>query len=111
MSKIGTIKFEGISGISYDFNIYDINTNWNDNVSAIYVVSKRYQSDNKYKHKKIYIGRTTNLKERFSQHHKEECFIKNNANCISILLEKDEDKLAQIETDLIKGNSTLCNEI
>lgn len=109
---MATVDFKGKSGKKYTFDVCDIDTEWNDGISAIYIVTKRYKnSDKKFSHTKIYIGRTEDLKERHSNHHKEDCFVKNNANCICIYQEEDSQKLIDIETDLIQGSNTPCNDI
>ena len=108
---MATIIFTGKSEKKYKFEIFDINTEWNDNISAIYIVTKRKQKDDGgYSHNIIYIGRTKDLKERHSNHHQQDCFDKHNANCICIYQEENEQKLIDIETDLIQGNTTKCNQ-
>ncbi len=105
------ITLTGNSGKKYEFKIHDINVKWKDNISAIYIVTKRYKKDNgEYTHERIYIGRTKDLKERHSNHHQQNCFYRHNANHICIYQEKNEQKLIDIETDLIQGNTTKCNE-
>jgi len=108
---MATVTFTGKSGKKYEFEIYDINAEWNDNISAIYIVTKRQaKDDGGYSHNRIYIGRTKDLKERHGNHHQQNCFDKHNANRICIYQEKNEQKLIDIETDLIQGNTTKCNE-
>jgi len=104
------VTFTGKSEKKYEFEIYDIDSEWNDNISAVYIVTKRYKKDDGgYLHNKIYIGRTKDLKDRHSNHHQQLCFDKYNANCICIYQEEDEQQLIDIETDLIQGNTTKCN--
>jgi len=111
MSKISTITFTGKSATKYDFDVYDINTGWKDDVGVVYVVTKRYKkSYGKYYHDKIYIGRTEDLKERHSNHHQQDCFDSNSANCICIHMESNYQRQVDIETDLIQGNTTQCND-
>lgn len=111
MPKISTVTFTGKSGNEYTFDVYDADTPWKDNVAAVYVVTRRYKGeDGKFYHAKIYIGRTDDLKDRFSNHHQQDCFDRNNATCICIYLETNESRRAAIETDLMQGNRTKCNE-
>lgn len=110
MAKLATMKFRGASGREYSFDVYPFDTTWRDNVAAVYFVTRRYQKeDGKYYHDEIYVGETTNLKERFQKHHKIECFYRKNANCICILLESNLDTRLSIEADLISAHNPPCN--
>lgn len=57
----------------------------------------------------IYCGKTGDLSTRFDDHHKEECIKNNNANCIGILQETNEQRRKDIETDILEGNTFPCN--
>ncbi len=109
MAKIGTITLTGSSGKKYKFNIYPYSTQF-ETVGAVYYISKRTEkADGSGSHSKIYIGQTGDLSERFDNHHKESCFKKHGANCISIHQEPDEDKRIEIEQDLIDAYDPPCN--
>ncbi|MAT56654.1 MAG: hypothetical protein CMF23_01625 [Ignavibacteriae bacterium] len=111
MTKYGTVTFTGKSGSKYEFTIYSFDTDFKDNVSCVYFVTKRSQSSNgNHSHTRIYVGETSDLSERFSNHHKQKCFKKNNANCICIYLEKSEKTRLEIEQDLIDNYNPPCND-
>lgn len=111
MTKYGTITFTGSSGSKYEFTVYSFDTDFKDNVSCVYFVTKRTQSSyGDYSHTGIYVGETSDLSERFSNHHKHKCFEKNNCNCICIYLEKSEKTRLEIEQDLIDNYHPPCNE-
>lgn len=110
MASLGTIDYKGLSGKTYTFNIYDLNSSWNE-VSVVYLVTRAFTKENgKLYHSLIYIGQTDNLKERFSNHHKQNCFNIKNANRLCLIVENNEAVRLQIESDLIKGNKAPCND-
>ena len=109
MAKITTMTLKGKSGAVYGFDVYPINSNWN-SVAAVYVASKRtVDAAGKGHHTLIYVGVTEDLKGRHSGHHKEDCFTKNGANCLSLHMEEDEDTRLAIEEDLLAAHSWPCN--
>jgi len=109
MSKIGTLTLTGISGNRYMFDVYLFGTKFKA-IGAVYYISKRVQKpDGNGNHANIYIGQTEDLSERFDNHHKESCFIKHNANCISIHQEGNERRRLAIEADIINSLEPPCN--
>lgn len=109
MPIIGTLSLVGRSGTRYTFDVYPYDTEFNP-VSAIYCVSHRHvRAQTVDDHSLIYIGQTENLKNRFDSHHDEACFLRNSANCKSVLLEPSEFKRLAIERDLLENYRTLCN--
>jgi len=106
MASLGKIVFTGVSEKQYTFDIYDLNSQWNE-VPVIYVVT-RENSDKK--HTVIYIGQTDNLKQRFSNHHKQLCFDNNNANRLCLIVEKNENTRLDTESDLVQNYKTPCND-
>jgi hypothetical protein len=112
MGKITENKYtlKGESGKEYSFGIYSLDTSFKE-IGGIYIFTKRTKSGEKYSHSNKYIGKTNDLSTRFDNHHKAECIGNNNANCICIMSVKSEDDRTEIETDLLLGNNTSCNEI
>ena len=106
MSEL-TIK--GRSGTPHSFNVHSLDSHIGE-VPAVYVVTKRYKDGDKYSHTTIYIGQTDNLKERFDNHHKQDCFKKHNANTLCVHPESSEKTRLSIETDLIKARNPSCND-
>ena len=109
MSKLGTISTSGQSGKPYSFNVLSLDSNF-DEIPAVYVVTNRHKSGDRYSHTFIYIGQTDNLKERIENHHKQDCFDKNDANAICVHQEYSEKKRLTIESNLIEAKNPLCND-
>ena len=108
MSSIGNITFKGESD-EYKFKVYKFDSSWN-SVSVVYITTKRTKTDDDgYTHSVIYVGQTGDLKDRFSDHHKEKCFVEKDPNCLCLLMEKDEEKRLSIESDLIDNYNPPCN--
>jgi hypothetical protein len=109
MSKIGTLNLSGSSGSDYTFSVYPYGTVFK-SLGAIYYISRRTENaEGIGSHSNLYVGQTNNLSDRFNSHHKESCFLRNNANCISVLIEEDEDARMAIESDLIDSLMPPCN--
>lgn len=109
MAKIGTITFTGSSGKSYTFNVYPIDQELND-VGGVYCITRRYKnSTGGYTHSVVYVGVTGDLSTRFNDHHKDDCFTKNKANCICIHRDDNEDSRFAKESDLIDYYNPPCN--
>jgi len=89
---------------------YSLDTSFKE-VGGIYVFTKRVKINEGFMHSNIYIGRTNDLSSRFENHHKEKCILKNNANCICVMQVDNDNTRAKIETDLLLGNKTPCNEV
>ncbi len=106
MAKLGTLKLKGASGTEYSFNVYPRDTNWNSGYPCVYYVSKR---SNTGSHTEIYIGETGDIKDRFSNHHRQRCFDRHGYNAISVHHESDEDRRTEVETDLRQALDPPCN--
>lgn len=104
MAKIADATFNGKSGTGYSFAVYSLGTEFKA-LGAVYIITKR-SSDSitgKFSHSAIYVGQTGDLSTRFIDHHKDQCFTKNDANCICILVENGEKARLAIETDLCRA--------
>jgi hypothetical protein len=111
MAKIGTLELKGASGKSYSFTVYSSDTKWNDGIACVYYVSKRMaKQDGGGTHTPIYIGETEDIKARFSDHHKQDCFEEYGYNCISIHQESSSQSRLRIEADLLKAINAPCND-
>ena len=106
MSKTGTIKLKGCSGKIYDFEVFPFGTNFNA-LGAIYFISKE-DSNN---HEQIYLGITDDLSTRFNGHHKQYCFNKHRANCISVHLNESKAERESIEKDILCYYDFPCNDV
>ncbi|WP_299117095.1 hypothetical protein [uncultured Winogradskyella sp.] len=105
MAKLGTIILDGCSSKTYEFSIYSIDTNFKQ-LGGIYYISRRENKN----HTHIYLGITEDLSTRFDNHHKQDCFDENEANCISIHLNESEEERELIEKDILCKYNFLCND-
>lgn len=111
MAKIGAITLQGASGASYTFDIYPFDERFAQ-VGAVYLVTHQYKKpDGTIWHDFIYIGQTGNLPERFSGHHKLNCFQRNSANCICVHWDASERSRLAKEADLLRDRTLPCNEL
>lgn len=111
MSKISVLTLTGTSGKKYEFNVYPFDTNFKA-FGAVYYVSKRTKKLNGGgSHSPIYIGQTSDMSDRFDNHHKATCFTRHDANCLSIHQEEDELERIRNEKDLIEAYDLPCNEM
>ena len=104
MAKETTVTLKGASGRSYDFDVYPWGTSFKA-VGAVYTVLKRNGSNFSI----LYIGQTSDLSERFDNHHQRPCFDRNGKTHIGIHLELAESRRFDIETDLVRNYSPTCN--
>lgn len=105
MSKIGTITLKGCSGQNYEFSIYPLGTNFK-SIGGVYYISKRIDKT----HSHIYLGTTEDLSSRFDDHHKQRCFNRNGANCISVHVNQSKEGRELIEKDILCKYNFACNE-
>jgi hypothetical protein len=105
MSAKSIITLVGKSGNKYPFEVYSCETTFNP-VGAVYAVTR---ADDKSVHTILYIGQTETLCDRHDDHHKQECFDRNNANCICVHVDSSEDSRRAKETDLCRKYNCICN--
>ena len=109
MTKLATLTLTGASGREYAFNVYPFNTQFAE-VAAVYAVTKRYKkSDGAWAHEVEYVGQTSNLPERFEDHHKAGCFTRHGANCVCVHRDDNEASRLVKEADLIEAYDSPCN--
>jgi hypothetical protein len=109
MAKIATLTIAGKSGTQYEFEVYPLDSTWNE-VAAVYTVTKRTVSkEGKGTHDYIYVGQTENLKERHDNHHKVDCFKRHAANCLCTHQVQSEQRRLAVEADILAGHTWPCN--
>jgi excinuclease UvrABC nuclease subunit len=109
-SKLADLNLKGISGKEYKFLVYPLGTKFKA-IGGVYYISKRTKNqDGIGSHSPIYVGETSDLSERFDNHHKSSCFDRKNANCISVLINSSEKERLVIEKDLKKNYNPTCND-
>jgi hypothetical protein len=105
--SIGSAIFRGRKD-RYDFKVFPLDNDFED-VSAIYVISRRkIDRQKKGHHALVCIGQTDSILGELKRH-KNKCIKKHNANVISILPETDEKKRIKIEEDLRAAHAIACN--
>ncbi|MCK5589247.1 MAG: GIY-YIG nuclease family protein [Candidatus Pacebacteria bacterium] len=94
--NINGYKFEGP---------YDFDRNFDNTFSCIYAIVEN--------NKLIYIGITSDINERFLDHHKEDCWRRNisHTNTLYILREGNESVRERIEQEIRDNFNTPCNEV
>lgn len=110
MAKIADLTLKGCSEKKYVFSVYPIDTSFK-SLGGVYYISKRIVTDGKVSHTHIYLGVTDDFSTRLNNHHKKDCFEKNQANCVSILLCDEEDERFEIEKDILCNYNFKCNEV
>jgi hypothetical protein len=110
MGKIADAVFTGASGDTYLFDVYTLDTSFN-NIGAVYIFSRRkVEGGDKGTHKVLYIGSAKELKDRIAYHEGWQCLERYGVNCICVHPEKNESARLTKEGDLIRAIQTPCNE-
>ena len=111
-----TITIKGMSGTNYIFNVYGF-SRFSDladafkSIPALYAFTRRFPNGiNTYTHDLVYVGETRDLSKRFDNHHKLDCIVRGNANCICIhsFLGSELVRLAA-EADILNAFNLPCN--
>lgn len=100
MGKLGNINAQGISGARYQFELYQIGTEFNP-LPAVYVFLNGNTP--------VYVGETSDLSERFDRHHKAGEIQLHGANRIGVMIERNAQRRLAIERDLLSNYLWLCN--
>lgn len=111
-----TITIQGKSGTNYIFNVYGF-SKFADlldafkNIPALYAFTRRFPNGLSFTHDLIYVGETGDLSTRFYNHHKENCIMRGNSNCICIhsFYGTESERLAA-ETDILNAFDLPCND-
>jgi hypothetical protein len=103
-AQYSTTTLTGDSGDEYVFEVNALDADL-DAVGAVYAIT-RMEGD---EHVVLYIGHTGNLSDRFTGHHKSECFDDNEVDCLC--LHRDGNKRSRLrkETDLMIRYRPTCN--
>jgi len=100
-----TCEWTGASGKKYLYNIYEIDTEWND-VPGNYIFAKETSP---HKWKAVYIGETESFKERLPNHNESPCIERNEGTHIHARINLDRNSRLAEESDLLENNQTPCN--
>ena len=108
MAKLANANFSA-GGSSFSFTVYSADTSFND-VSAVYIFTKRTMTDGEGTHSILYIGETGELGTRISSHEKWDCVNNYGCNCICVHRVDGERARREIEISLRNEYATPCND-
>lgn len=99
-------NWQGMSGKHYKYKVYEILPEFKP-VPANYIFAKVVNGQ----WRPVYIGQTSDLAERFDQHHKAQCIDRQGATHIHVRANRDGElaRLAE-EKDLIDKHRPACND-
>jgi predicted GIY-YIG superfamily endonuclease len=105
MAAVDKVTVKGISGNVYNFEVYPWNSTWNP-VAVVYLVLKKNGGVN---YDLLYVGQTSDLKQRFDDHHKQGSFDRHGRTHVAVKMESTEKTRLAIELDLINKHNPCCN--
>ena len=108
MAKLANATFSA-GGSQYSFTAYSADTSFND-VSAVYIFTKRTVNEGKGSHSFLYIGETRELGTRIANHEKWACVNNYGCNCICVHRVEGEQARLDIETAFRNAHETPCND-
>ncbi|MCY4555137.1 MAG: GIY-YIG nuclease family protein [Chloroflexi bacterium] len=105
---MSTITWPGKGSRKHKFTLYDIGTDFRA-IGACYIFTKESTSG---KWTAIYVGQTSDLSERFDNHHAMPCIKKNGATHICVYTEgmRDAVERRKLERELIDRLDPPCNK-
>ena len=98
-------KWIGASGKEYFYDIYPINTDWND-VPGNYIFAKETTPHN---WEAVYIGETESFKDRLPNHNELPCIRRNGGTHTHVRINRDSRARLAEEAELLANHSTPCN--
>lgn len=107
MEPITSLTFRGKNGATYKFDVYPKNTRFNRGLALYSFLSKG--TDGKYR--VLYIGKTTDMDERMSDHHKWDEATRHGFEYIAICRRVTLLSLDFAEANLIQNYRPRCNEV
>jgi histone H1/5 len=106
--QISEAVFRGRNAL-YNFEVYPMNVRFNE-VPAVYIISKRKIDRNgRGHHFLVCIGQTESLVEDIKKHKRGRCVKQLQANTVSVILEDDENKRLEVESDLKSAHTIPCH--
>jgi hypothetical protein len=106
MAEARTIHWPGYSGQKYLYYIYPIGEDFGE-MPGNYIFAKETKPGH---HTPIYAGETGDLSERFDNHHKMHCILRNGATHIHVhASSEDEEVRCAEEADIIAKWGPGCN--
>ena len=110
MGYIGSVTFKGASGNNYDFTALTGDADLGGG-GGVYIFTKRSETtDGVLSYTPLYIGQTQSFSDRLPNHEKWACALRNGVDSICILRHADEQTRRNIETDLLRNGTPVCND-
>lgn len=109
MGEIANVTFSA-DGEEYDFIAYSIDTQFEDDASAVYIFTKRTVRDGKGSHSLLYIGETGELGVRIEDHEKWPCVKAEGCNCICVHFVNGKANRKAIEKAFLDKYDPPCNK-
>lgn len=106
---MATVTITGDSGTKYAFDVFGLDSNFNAVAGVYAVTGRRETAKDSYSHTVIYFGQTDDLDDRFSDHHKADCFEDHGANSLCFHADENEQSRLAKEADLIAARNPPCN--
>ena len=100
-----TIEWTGKSGLKYKYWIHSLNTTFKAEPGN-YIFAKEVEPG---RFRPIYIGETADLSERFDNHHKMPCILRNGATHIHAHTNSSQQNRLTEESDLLANYAPSCN--
>jgi predicted GIY-YIG superfamily endonuclease len=104
------LELQGESGKHYVLKAYAGDASFDDDFGAVYILTKRAESEEASFHRLLYIGQTSHLGERMKDHVKTLEAKKHGMNCVCVLAVSDHEERLHVETDLRHLHNTPLNE-
>jgi hypothetical protein len=102
---MATCTWTGTSGKQYQYEVYPIDTNWND-VPGNYIFAKVNSSR---RWTAIYIGETESFSDRLPNHNQLACVRRNGGTHVHAHTNRDTRARKAEEQDLISNHNPACN--
>lgn len=114
LNKVTTLT--GKSGTKYEFSLWtfdefdDIKRTFTG--EGLYLFTKRFATDDGFRHRYIYLGETEDYFTRYDSHHKEECIKYHESNCIGFYSMPNslKEERTAVEDDLLEAYDFPCND-
>jgi hypothetical protein len=106
MPKVGEASFHGSSRALYLFNVYTLDSDFRDDISAVYVFSG---TNEKGQYQPVLVGETSHLGNHLRTQKKSAPLKENGAKFICVQVNKDEKNRRSTASDLISYYTPPCN--
>ena len=106
MAKVGEASFLGSSRALYLFNVYTMDSDFRDDISAVYVFSS---TNEKGQHQPVMVGETNQLGNQVRSQKNTSRLKDNGAKFICVQVSKDEKTRKSMASDLISYYTPPCN--